>query len=310
MNLAELQQQLQRVENEGLDFKQQWHEGTIDLLHDILCLANAQVDGDRYLIFGVQNETRKLIGVASDGKQRKLADVYDLLRSSNLNRIPRITMHSFEPVVDVSIVVLRIANMPDKPYFLLKDKRQGQQTIRAGVVYTRLGDTNTPLAESAPEQKIEWMWRERLGIDLKPIERLSRLLDESNDWQEDPGRYNFHHMQYPEFTIVQDENGGDRAFSEPWCEGKFLDPHCSRYEFQLKYYSTVLETVTMVSCDGGRYMLPMPEIDLLQPASEDEEVNRVFFVCPSSIRMKVAGLFKQYFPLYATLERCGVEIRS
>lgn len=37
------------------DFKQEYSQEAkvIDLIHDIICLANADHDGDRYLIFGV-----------------------------------------------------------------------------------------------------------------------------------------------------------------------------------------------------------------------------------------------------------------
>ena len=38
------------------DFKQTYHQNNAALVHDILCMANVLHDGDRYLIFGVNDE--------------------------------------------------------------------------------------------------------------------------------------------------------------------------------------------------------------------------------------------------------------
>jgi len=61
-------------------------------------------------------------------------------------------------------MALQILNTSKKPYFTLKDFLVGKALVRAGVIYTRLGDTNIPLKETAPEDHIEIMWRERFGI--------------------------------------------------------------------------------------------------------------------------------------------------
>ena len=55
-------------------------------------------------------------------------------------------------------------NAPKKPYFIRKDFQTGRIVVRAGVIYTRLSDTNIPRNETAPEDHIEIMWKERLGL--------------------------------------------------------------------------------------------------------------------------------------------------
>ncbi|SAU14416.1 ATP-binding protein [Klebsiella variicola] len=61
------------------DFKQTYHQNNAALVHDILCMANVLHDGDRYLIFGV-NDEGLVTGVPEDGKQLNQANLIDLLR--------------------------------------------------------------------------------------------------------------------------------------------------------------------------------------------------------------------------------------
>lgn len=49
----EIRDLLQRPESEWLDFKLKYHDNTATFLHDVLCLANAYSENDRYLVFGV-----------------------------------------------------------------------------------------------------------------------------------------------------------------------------------------------------------------------------------------------------------------
>lgn len=77
----------QPAESEWLDFKREYHDNTADLLHDVLCLANAYADSDRYLVFGVAND-RNAHDVANDPNRKTNADLHDFLRQVHLNRIP------------------------------------------------------------------------------------------------------------------------------------------------------------------------------------------------------------------------------
>ncbi len=310
INEFQLSELLDEPESETLDFKQECHSSNIDLLHDILCMANTYAEKDRMLVLGVVDKTREIVGVENDSNFKNQAQIYDLLRQSNFNRIPTIHLQEFT-IADHKVVILIIANRPDKPFFLTKDKTYQDKMIRAGVIYTRLGDTNTPLKEAAPDDKVELMWRERFGIGLSPLERFQKLLDEPDKWVNRPGRLDcFHHQQFPEFTIQHDgENNEEREFQEDWCEEKFPDPHCYKYEYELKYHSTVLDSVLIISCDGGRFMLPLPEIKTIENSLDDEDVTRQFFILKNSIRYKVARLFRQYYSLDQTLStRCGIEL--
>ena len=50
-------------EDEWWDFKQQHHKDKAELLHDIICMANNRAKRDSYIIFGVEDETFKIVGV-------------------------------------------------------------------------------------------------------------------------------------------------------------------------------------------------------------------------------------------------------
>lgn len=242
-------------ESEYLDFKQVYPENNAKLIHDILCLANAESENDRFLVFGV-TDSRDVVGVNTDTNRYVQSQIIDLLRNSNLNCLPTIrqNVHSYQ---NKEVDVLCIGNRKEKPYFLLRDKTERGTTVRAGVVYTRAGDTNTPITSTADDRKIETMYRERLRIDASPIERLKVYLADTEKWTytDDEGVTIFHYETFPEFTISLLES--EQGFSEPWVEG-FPDPSVWRYVLRCKYYGTKIHEHIAVSLDGGRILEVIP----------------------------------------------------
>ena len=262
-------------ESERLDFKQSHHTDTIALLHDILCLANAWTESDRFLIFGVADDGQ-VVGIETDRNRRTGANVQDLLRQSRLNRLPTVSMHTLL-VSGHEVDVLTIKNRPDKPFFATADRSFQGRTIGAGVVYTRIGNTNVPLCESATEEAIELAWRERFGLGLSPLRRAFRLLEEPDKWQKIGGEDYFYHQDFPEFTVI----AGDtlvQPFEEEWAT-RFPDRSARSFDVKLCYGTTVLKQFVFVSCDGGRYTLPLPKVK-----QGRFEVNR------NSIHWRVAQL--------------------
>lgn len=61
MDLQEEISQLIALRAEGgyWDFKEKWTDKKVDLLHDIICMANNQVGHDAYIIFGVSDSQSK-----------------------------------------------------------------------------------------------------------------------------------------------------------------------------------------------------------------------------------------------------------
>ena len=129
-----------------VDFKQEWHRNKAKLIHDILCLSNADYAGDRVLLFGI-NDNGEIIGLKNDENRKDNASLFDLLTSSHFNRLPDINIYTVT-VDGADIDVIQIANRPYKPYFLTKDKTDNGTIVRAGgIVYSRNGSRNTVLSD-------------------------------------------------------------------------------------------------------------------------------------------------------------------
>lgn len=67
-------------EDEWWDFKQQHHKDKAELLHDIICMANNRAKRDSYIIFGVEDETFKIVGVENTPNRRNQQNIVDFLR--------------------------------------------------------------------------------------------------------------------------------------------------------------------------------------------------------------------------------------
>ena len=289
----EIELLLAQRESESLDFKECHHADTLSLLHDILCLVNSWAESDRYMLFGVCDDGT-VAGVESDGNRRTGASMQDLLRSSRMNRIPTVSLETCR-YEGHEVDVLTIKNRPDKPFFLTSDKTVGSRTIRAGVVYTRNGDTNVPLRESASEQAMELAWREHFGLGLSPLRRALRLLAEPERWQKVGGEEYFYHSDFPEFTIVEGSTL-TQPFRESWTD-RFPDKSARSYRVELRVSTTILRQLTFVNCDGGRYALPLPR-----------RINGRYEISRGSLGWRVMQLYRQYLPAEDTLTRVGIDI--
>lgn len=284
INLDEL---LHQTESEFLDFKREYHDNNAKLIHDILCLVNSYAESDRYLVFGVSDD-KTMYGVECDPNRKTNADLQDLLRQSNFNRIPNVHLDLVTLSSGKQIDILTIRNRPDKPFFLTKDKVDKGKTVRSGVIYTRLGDTNTPLGESASDDQIELMWRERFGLGLTPLERMKILLHDAQHWVSLAEGQQLYHKQFPEFTIRQGKTIHD-PFSEPWTD-RFPNKSAHSFEVELRYFGTILHKETFVICDGGRYQLPLPKKDTSTSPP-------TYYVKSDSFAYSITLIYDQYLPL-------------
>ncbi len=62
---------IEKQETEFVDFKREHHRCDVDLIHDILCLANAEGEQDRYIIYGVDDNNRNIVGIDQKSTDRK-----------------------------------------------------------------------------------------------------------------------------------------------------------------------------------------------------------------------------------------------
>lgn len=154
------------LDEEGRQNQEEQKKKKVDFLHDILCMANSYFPDDRYIVFGIK-DSGEIVGVSEEAFQKiQESQIIDLMRNAGLNK----PLYNYVKLQKLSygekkLLVLRIKNVPQKPFFLEKDYGCKQKIIRAGVVYTRNKDSNTPINQSASDDEVSLMWRERFGLD-------------------------------------------------------------------------------------------------------------------------------------------------
>lgn len=214
------------------DFKQNWHSNNADLLKDIICMANnTTIDmRDGYIIFGIEDSTFKITGVSEDSNRKNQENIIGFLSSQTWSgeEIPSVDVKTIE-IGGKEVDVLIIYNRDVTPFYLLKDYLKsngsgGSKTIiRAGVVYSRIGDRNTSSAECATKQAVEFLWKKRFGLvgsdDFKVIKRLQ----DTNNWYSTDEYETFCNNKYSDIRIERDCNyslevkiGEGRAETSTW----------------------------------------------------------------------------------------------
>ena len=277
MDLVDTIKSLIELKTEGdyWDFKEKWHSNKADLLHDIICMANNQVGKDAYIIIGVSDSKSpdgvKVKGVPEENR-RDQQKLISFLRGKKFagGLRPTIYLETIkipdEKEVDQKVDVIVIPNSSKTPFFLLEKERDRDREVRAGYIYTRIGDTNTPIDSIADLDKIEYLWRKRFGIDLSITEKLSRLLDHPEDWL---GDFNngqaMYHKLFPEFQIrirdIEDQKRfSDNLIMKNIAENQF-DPSYTVSEAVISYHSTVLFRCKVLYLDGARLLIPFPQSD-------------------------------------------------
>ena len=242
------------------DFKLQHHTAKGDLVHDVLCLANAEHVGTRFLIFGVDDSDYSLCDIKGSHGRRTQADIAGLFRDNAgkffQSRFP--TFHLSEVEVNGSLLdVLVIEDEPKKPYYLVE--KIGN--VRAHHVYTRVCDTNTPINASAQPHEVERMWRERFGLDAPALERARRCLEEPTAWtlREENGFVCCHHDVLPEFTLKAASAESHIDSNQEWTRGEIATNDNHATWFELRCHQTLLRRIHYVSFDNHKKNMVAPD---------------------------------------------------
>ena len=242
------------------DFKRQHHATKGDLIHDVLCLANAEHPGARFLIFGVDDSDYSPRNIMGSPGRRTQADIAGLFRDNAgkffQSRFP--TFHLREIEIDGSLVdVLVIQDEPKKPYFLINNI----ENVRAHHVYTRVCDTNTPINDSAQPHEIERMWRERFGLDAPALDKAKHCLEEPTVWtlREENGYAYCHHNVFPEFTLRATDAESQIDSNQEWTRGEIATDDNHAIWFELRCHQTLLRRIQYVSFDNSKKSMVAPD---------------------------------------------------
>ncbi|MGM7681588.1 helix-turn-helix domain-containing protein [Cytobacillus sp. Hm23] len=190
---------------------------------------------------------------------RKQADILDLLRSYPFagGNITLIQIETIE-MEGKSLDVLLILNSEKVPYYL-EPRGKKYKVIKEGLIYSRRGDSNTPLDKNSEPSVIEYLWKKRFGIDITPKERVVKLLSRKNEWEHNGQEY--FHSVYPEFTISITL---DNDCNHPQFYSYVMMNSSTKYrDIEVKYRGVTLYTDQEVVLDSGRYVTSVPEWESL-----------------------------------------------
>ena len=268
-----------KQEGEYWDFKKEWYskEQKLNLLHDIISMANNLTENDGLIIIGVdESDDYKVKDVKKDSNRRNTQNIVDFLKDKKFAGDTR-------PIVKVESIMLQTAtldiivikNSNFTPYYL-KENYIGNnkgKILLANYIYTRIQDSNTPINQSADLDKVEKLWKKRFGIDKTALEKLKLYITQYDNWTNGPhGEMEKFHKIFPEFTITYDFLDISNPRQEFYMFSQ-MDSTPQWMTIQLKYFSTLLLEFSGVSLDGGRYFTPCPQWDDI----EEENFNEISF---------------------------------
>ncbi|MBW7632585.1 ATP-binding protein [Bacillus licheniformis] len=238
-------------EGEYWDLKEKWHDDNGKLVHDILCFANTFHDHDCYIIVGV-SDLGEIKGL-EEHEKKKQANLIDMLRNiSFAGDRPKVFLKSL--LIDGKFIdVLIIPNSINVPYFLRKPYRK----VKEGYIYTRTGDSNTPINQNSSISTIESLWKKRFGFNKTGLERFSHLLKDKDNWNSND--YGYYHTLSPEYAMKYKFSDSLRETISEFYSYVMYSEHTSVEQIELEVNGTVLKEIELITLDSGRYTTPSPE---------------------------------------------------
>lgn len=257
-----------KYEGDYWDFKEQWPHNN-DLLHDIMCMANNLVNRDCYLIIGVDN-CCNIVGVP-EIERKNQQNLIDFLRDKPFagGVRPTVCVRTIE-ICHKEIDIIIVKNSTNTPYFVTRSVCD----IHYGAIYTRVGDTNTPINTTADMDKTIYLWEKRFGLLDNPLERMWMLLREKKAWAKCPDIRNdetiYYHIKHPEFNIVICDIEEDGRIDKPnnsffYLLGATRALLHSRIWFKfltIRYHNTVMYACDIVYSDEGNYRTTILEDEI------------------------------------------------
>lgn len=244
-------------EGDSWDFKRQWHDKEkekADLLHDIICMANLAQDDDGLIIIGVDEENGYAIKDVTDDPNRK--DTHELvkfLRDKPFDGGIRPMAHVESLEIDgKTIDIIVVENSSNVPFYLTARC----QKLEAYNIYTRVGDSNTPVDKSADRDRVEKLWKKRFGIDKTSLERFQIYLRDIEGWESVDGQQTFFYKRFPEFRIEKEHDESRNGY-QYYCFSQ-ISSRPGWYNIYLKCHETVVVKTSGVSLDGGRFFTAVP----------------------------------------------------
>ena len=191
-------------EGEYWDFKRQWYDSSksADLLHDIICMANNLANHDAYIIIGVDDANFSLYDVVADQNRKNTQKIVDFLKDKKFAGDIRPVVTVKQVFIESSTLdVIVIHNSGQTPFYL----KENFKNLKANHIYTRIQDSNTPKDKSADIDKVEYLWKKRLGILQTPIEKFEIYLKDTKNWINTSDYImEMYYKFFPEYRLIYD----------------------------------------------------------------------------------------------------------
>ena len=247
-----------RHEGETWDFKRQWYDndnrGKSNLMHDIICMANTIEDEDGLIIIGVDEEHDYAIrDVSADDNRRDTLEMVQFLRDKPFDGGVRPDVQVESLIIDGKTVdVVIVKNSTNVPFYL----NERYKDVVAYHIYTRVGDSNTPVDKSADRDRVEALWKKRFGIGKDALQKFRIYLKDVDGWESIDGQQTFFYKPFPEFQIEieRDEN---RTGYEYYCFNQ-MDSHVGWYFIRLKCHETEIYKTSGIGLNKGNFFTSVP----------------------------------------------------
>ena len=212
---------------------------------------------------------------------------------------------------------IEIKNRPDKPFFLKKDYKDRKKIVRAGVIYTRNRDGNTPITGSALDDEIELMWRERFSLNRPALERFELYLS-ANKWKEG-GDNNFYCEDFPDFRVKIKEckdNVANVPEADKWMPSSWImSDKIMVHEYSGWYQGVNITKKPFIIwwLDNNRIPVPLPEIKSDYTAvNPDQKGSFEWYISRYSLKYKIGNIIaeSQGMKLDEILEKTKIEIKD
>ena len=247
-------------ENDRIDFKLKWYEQNNELVKDLLSFVNTYHHNNCYIVIGIEDETKKIVGVNRDDHNRKnTQQLTDLIGSLHLaqNSYFSVEIDSFNiesKVIDVII----IENSIDTPFFLSKDYKG----LKKGLIYCRRKDINTSNDKIASDKEIENLYKKRFHMDQDVFTQFKYLLQDCSSWnkcESIDGQVVIFHKKRPDYCIkIIDDEIENRINFESFSINE-IHAEITYYILELSFHNIILKRFTLIGLDECRKFLIWPK---------------------------------------------------
>lgn len=157
-----------KQENEYVDFKLKTYGKDLansELVKDVVAFANGEAKGDKYIIFGVADETKEIVGIPDTEKFEP-----SVLENSLDGRVePRVKIECGEIQIDGKrVAYIKIPEKNDNPPYIIKKAGGKNQSIREGDILVRIGTSN----RKANREDLDRMYRGSKKMSIKMYDRM------------------------------------------------------------------------------------------------------------------------------------------